>query len=71
MVNADWIKQHCLFWDKDRYQNEDYQRMMGFLCTYSVSDKNKHDDAPDSFAMLAPFVANMVGNRMEIDDRFF
>ena len=71
IVNADWVKRHCLFWDKEKYPNEDYKRMMGFLTTYSVSGKNKHDDVPDSFAMLALYMANIGGNRVEVMDRWF
>ena len=45
--------------------------MMGFLTTYSVSGKNRHDDVPDSFAMLALYMANIGGNRVEVMDRLF
>ena len=71
LVNSDWVKANCLFWDKTKYPNEDYKRFMNFLTTYSVSGKNKHDDAPDSMAMLALFVPTFQGNRVEVFDRWF
>lgn len=57
IVNADWIKKHVLFRDRENYKpKEDYGRMMGFLLSYSVRGKNPHDDVPDGLASFALFV---------------
>lgn len=57
IVNADWIKKHVLFRDKENYKpKEDYGVMMGWLLTYSVVGKNPHDDVPDGLANFALYV---------------
>lgn len=54
IVNAPWVKQHCIFRDRSLYsRNSDYGRMMTEMKTYTTAGKNKHDDAVDSLAMLA------------------
>ena len=57
IVNADWVKKHVLFRDKENYKpKEDYGIMMSWLLTYSVVGKNPHDDVPDGLANFALFV---------------
>ena len=57
IVNADWVKKHVLFRDKDDYKpKDDYGIMMTWLLTYSVVGKNPHDDVPDGMANFALFV---------------
>lgn len=57
IVNADWVKKHVLFRDREHYApKEDYGKMMGFLLSYSVRGKNPHDDVPDGLAAFALFV---------------
>ncbi len=57
IVNADWVKKHVLFRDREHYTpKEDYGKMMGFLLSYSVRGKNPHDDVPDGLAAFALFV---------------
>lgn len=63
IVNADWVKKHVLFKDKESYKSkEDYGIMMSWLLTYSVVGKNSHDDVPDGLANFALFVTR--GNRV-------
>lgn len=60
IVNADWIKKHVLFKNKESYgPKEDYGVMMSWLLTYSVVGKNPHDDVPDGLANFALFVTNV------------
>lgn len=57
IVNADWVKKHVLFKDKESYKpKDDYGIMMSWLLTYSVVGKNPHDDVPDGLANFALFV---------------
>lgn len=59
IVNADWVKKHILFRDKENYTaKEDYGVMMSWLLTYSVVGKNPHDDVPDGLANFALYVTN-------------
>ena len=54
IVNAPWVKEHCLFRDKSTYtRNSDYGRLIEQMMLYTVAGKNRHDDAPDAMAMLA------------------
>lgn len=72
IVNADWVKEHCLFKDKSLYQqNSDYGRMVNFLCSYTVSGKNNFDDVPDGMAMFAQFAQSLNGKKVKIIERFF
>lgn len=59
IVNADWVKKHVLFKDKELYlPKDDYGKMMSFLLSYSVAGKNLHDDVPDGLASFALFAQN-------------
>lgn len=55
IVNAPWVKEHCLFKDKSVIDNKEYKTAMSFLCGYTMTGKNKHDDVPDGMAQLALF----------------
>jgi predicted phage terminase large subunit-like protein len=71
ILNSAWVKEHCLFKDKSLYKKkDDYGKMMEMLCTYTVAGKNKHDDVPDGMAMLSEYAQSLVGNRVEIFNRF-
>ena len=39
------------------------------LFSWTQSGKNKHDDAPDSIAMLAQLVQDLHGNSVKVLDR--
>lgn len=57
IVNADWIKKHVLFKDKELYlPKSDYGIFMDWLLCYSVAGKNVHDDIPDTLANFALYV---------------
>ena len=72
ILNSAWIKEHCLFKDKSLYKKkDDYGKMMGMLCSYTVAGKNKHDDVPDGMAMLAEYAQSFTRNKVEIFNRFF
>lgn len=67
IVNAEWVKKHCLFKDKSLYAvKSDYGIAMGFLMSYTVAGKNIHDDVPDGLAQFAQFTGNLVGAQTEI-----
>lgn len=45
------------FWFLDKkYQNKEYRAFMQEVTMFVQTGKNKHDDAPDSLAMLAEFI---------------
>lgn len=72
LVNSSWVKEHCLFKDETMYQrNSDYGRMMNFLCSYTVSGKNKWDDVPDGMAQLAEYAQSLSGGEVQVFQRPF
>lgn len=72
IVHSAWVKEHCLFKDKSLYKKkDDYGKMIDFLCSYTVTGKNKHDDIPDGMAMLSEYAQSLSGNKVEIFSRPF
>ena len=72
MVNSPFIKEHCLFKDDSVIgSDKEYRKAMQFLCSYTMSGKNKFDDIPDAFAQLSEFIQSLVGNKIEVFQRPF
>jgi predicted phage terminase large subunit-like protein len=72
IVNSPWVKEHCLFKHSSGYQkSSDYGRMINFLCTWTMTGKNKHDDVPDGMAMLAEYAQSLDGAKVEVFQRPF
>lgn len=70
IVNSAWVKEHCLFKDESLYtKKSDYGKMMDFLCTYTVSGKNKHDDVPDGMAQFAEYAQSFSGAEVKVFSR--
>ena len=64
LVNADWIKKHCLFLDPSLYTpKSDYGLFMGNVCSYTTKSKVPHDDGIDSLSMLAEYVQDTLGRK--------
>lgn len=64
LVNADWIKKHCLFLDPSLYTpKSDYGLFMGNVCSYTTKAKVPHDDGIDSLSMLAEYVQDTLGRK--------
>ena len=72
IVNSPWVKEHCLFKDSSVLKGDkEYRRALNFLCSYTMSGKNKHDDIPDVFAQLSEYIQSLVGNKVEVFNRPF
>lgn len=60
-----WVKLYCVF-DINYYNNKEYRAFIDCLCSYMKnqegSNKNKHDDAPDSMAGIAKFFKSRFGH---------
>ena len=57
------IEQHSptirnFYFRSDKCRDDDYRRAMNELTSFSFTSKNLHDDAADSMAMLADYLAN-------------
>ena len=70
IVDSSWVKGHCLFKDETMYDKE-YRLAMKQLCGFTMSGKNKHDDTPDAFSMLADFAQGYAGTKVQIVKRWF
>lgn len=66
-----WILEHCLFKDDSVKQGKEYRRFLQFLCGWTMSGRNRHDDVPDAMAQLADFIQSFGMNRVEIVKRPF
>ena len=67
IVNAEWVKKHCLFLDRSKYSpKSDYGVAMAFLTSYTVAGRNLFDDVVDGLAQFAQFTGNLLGRDMEI-----
>lgn len=72
IINSAWVKEHCLFKDSSLYRrNSEYGKMVDMLCSYTMAGKNKHDDVPDAFAMLADYAQSFTAVSVEVIKRPF
>lgn len=66
-----WVLEHCLFKDASVPQGKEYRKFVQFLCGWTMSGRNRHDDVPDAMAQLAEFVQSFGMNKVEIVKRPF
>lgn len=67
IMASPFVKEHFLFKDDSVTANDkEYRRFMNFLCAYTMTGKNKHDDVPDACSMLSDFVQTFAQSRVEV-----
>lgn len=67
---ADFVVKQFVFKDPSKYSpNSEYAAYMKAILSWTQTGKNKHDDAPDSIAMLAQMVQDLQGNKVKVLDR--
>lgn len=67
---ADFVKKNFIFREESTYdRNSEYARFMNDVLNWTQLGNNKHDDAPDSLAMLAQLIQDLTGNQIKILDR--
>lgn len=72
IINSPWVKEHCLFKDNSVLKTDkEYRKAIGMLCGYTMAGKNKNDDVPDAFAMLAEFIQSLEANTVKVVKRPF
>lgn len=72
ILQSAFAKEHFLFKDNSLYKKkDDYGKMIDFLCSYTVTGKNKHDDVPDGMAMLSEYAQSLAGNKVQVFQRPF
>ena len=71
-VASPWVKSHCLFKFESEYEKDrEYKTAMNFLCSYTMSGKNKYDDVPDVLSMLTNFATGKNSTKVRILKRNF
>ena len=73
-VEQPWVLAHCLFWEDDAIRGSrwaGYREMMRQLTGYSLTGRNRHDDAPDAMAQLSAYVREFRIPRASIVKRPF
>lgn len=72
IVNSPFVKERFLFKDNSVLKTDkEYRKAIGMLCGYTMAGKNKHDDVPDAFAMLAEFIQSLEANTVKVFKRPF
>lgn len=67
VVNSPYVKEHFLFRDNSTLRQEkEYREFLRFLCGYTMTGRNSHDDAPDAASQLAEYVQHFNMGRVEI-----
>lgn len=68
VTESDFVKKHFVFLDKG-HQDREYKEAMRNVFGFTITGKAKHDDAPDSLAMLSQLVKNLSSLTVQIIDR--
>ena len=58
IMASPFVKEHFLFKDQTVVKDKEYRSFMNNVCSWTMNGKAKHDDGPDSLAMLADYVQN-------------
>lgn len=70
LMASPFAKEHLLFKDPSMYKkNSEYGQFMKALTSHSLEAKMKHDDAPDSIAMLVELIQSMSVAKVTVFDR--
>ena len=74
LVEAPWVLEHCIFRDNtvlhgDRWR--EYRLFLQALTNYSLTGKNKNDDAPDAMAQYSQYVQGFAGSVVRVVRRMF
>lgn len=65
-----YVKEHFLFKDRSLYDPQsDYGKAMNFLCSYTMTGKNTHDDVPDALSMLVDYIDSFRGAEVTVIPR--
>ena len=71
IMASPFVKEHFLFKDDSVIKDKEYMRFMNFLCSYTMTGKNKNDDVPDAMAMLADYAQTFIYGQVKIIQRPF
>ena len=72
VVSSPWAKEHFLFKDPSVIKDKEYRAFMNNVCSWTMSGKKvKHDDGPDSLAMLVDYAQSFALGQAQVFARPF
>ena len=72
IVSAGFAKDHFLFKDESVIgDDKEYRKALNFLCSYTMSGKNKNDDVPDAISMLVDYIESFELGKVQVYRRIF
>jgi len=71
IMASPYVKEHFLFKDASVIKDKEYRAFLNNVCSWTMAGRVKHDDGPDSLAMLADFAQNITGGAVQVFARPF
>ena len=71
IMASPFVKEHFLFKDTSVIKDKEYRAFMNNVCGWTMNGKSKHDDGPDSLAMLADYVQSFAMDKIQVFARPF
>ena len=71
VMASPYVKEHMLFKDTSVIKDKEYRTFMNNVCSWTMNGKAKHDDGPDSLAMLADYVQTFTSGQVQVFARPF
>ena len=72
IVSAGFAKDHFLFKDESVIgDDKEYRKALNFLCSHTMSGKNKNDDVPDAISMLVDYIESFELGKVQVYRRIF
>jgi len=71
IMASPFVKEHFLFKDQSVVKDKEYRTFLNNVCSWTMNGKAKHDDGPDSLAMLADYVQTFGQGQVRVFERLF
>ena len=71
VMASPYVKEHMLFKDMSVVKDKEYRAFLNNVCSWTMNGKAKHDDGPDSLAMLADYVQTFGQGQVHVFARPF
>ena len=71
IMASPYVKERFVFKDASVIKDKEYRSFMNNVCSWTMNGKAKHDDGPDSLAMLADYVQSFAAGQAVVFARPF
>jgi len=71
IMASPYVKEHMLFKDPSVVKDKEYRSFLNNVCSWTMNGKAKHDDGPDSLAMLADYAQSFGAGQVLVFARPF